>query len=94
MRFYVFNKADFLKNIVFFVLFGTLLSAIILKKFATGYLATFLIVTLTGGLLSCVIEGLQLFLPTRDPGIADILSNILGSGLGMLLTFILLKEIS
>ena len=49
MRFYGFNRADFLKNIVFFVLFGTLLSAIILKKFATGYLATFLIVTLTGG---------------------------------------------
>jgi VanZ family protein len=93
MRFYVFNnKADFLKNTVFFVLFGSLLSAIILKKHATGYFITFMIVTLAGGLLSCIIEGLQLLLPTRDPGMADILSNILGSGLGMQLTFIILKQ--
>ncbi|MEA1949419.1 MAG: VanZ family protein [Thermodesulfobacteriota bacterium] len=92
MRFYFFYEADFLKNIVFFVLFGILLTAIILKKYATGYFATFLIVTLTGGLLSCVIEGLQLFLPTRVPGMADISGNILGSGLGMLVTFIILKE--
>jgi len=92
MRFYDFNNADFLKNIVFFVIFGNLLSAIILKKYAEGYLATFLIVILAGGLLSCMIEGLQLFLPTRAPGIADILSNILGSGFGILVTFIILKE--
>jgi hypothetical protein len=92
MRFYGFNKTDFLKNIVFFVLFGILLTAIILKKYATGYFATFMIVTLGGGLLSCVIEGFQLFLPTRYPGMADIFSNILGSGFGMLITFIMLKE--
>jgi hypothetical protein len=88
MRFYDFNKADFQKNIVFFVLFGSLLSAIILKRFATGYLTAFLLVTLAGGLLSCVIESIQLFLPTRSPGIADMLSNILGSGLGILVTYI------
>lgn len=92
MRFPGFYKADFFKNIAFFVLFGTLLSAIILKKYATGYLATFLLVALVGGVLSFVIEGFQVFLPTRFPGIADILSNILGSGVGVLLTFILLKE--
>jgi VanZ family protein len=91
MRFYNFNKADFQKNIVFFVLFGSLLSAIILKKYATGFLAALLLVTSAGGLLSCVIEGLQLFLPTRAPGIADILSNILGSGFGALVTFTVLK---
>ena len=92
MRFYGFNKADFFQNIVFFVLFGSLLSAIILKKHATGYFVTFMIVTLAGGLLSCIIEGLQLFLPTRVPGMADILSNILGSGFGIQLTFIILKQ--
>jgi VanZ family protein len=89
MRFSGFKKADFLKNIAFFALFGTLLSAIILKKYATGYFATFLLVALAGGLLSCVIEGFQLFLPSRSPGIADILSNIIGSGLGMLITLII-----
>jgi glycopeptide antibiotics resistance protein len=91
MRFYGFNKADFQKNIAFFVLFGSLLSAIVLKKYATGYFGTFLLVTLAGGLMSCVIEGIQLFLPARSPGIADILSNILGSGFGMLITFFIIK---
>jgi glycopeptide antibiotics resistance protein len=92
MRFYEFNKRDFQKNIAFFVIFGSLLSAIILKKYATGYLTAFLSVTLAGGLLSCVIESIQLFLPTRSPGIADILSNILGSVFGVLVTFILVKS--
>jgi len=92
MRFLGFGKPDFLENIVFFVPFGILLTVIILKKYATGYFPTFLIVTLAGGLLSFVIEGFQLFLPTRYPGMADIFSNILGSGFGMLVTFIILKE--
>jgi VanZ family protein len=38
-----------------------------------------------------VIESLQLFLPTRVPGISDIFSNILGSGFGTLVTFIMLR---
>ena len=91
MRFFGYSKPDFLKNIVFFVPFGILLTVIILKKYATGYFATFLIVPLAGGLLSCVIEGFQLFLPARIPGIVDIFGNILGSGFGMLITFIVLK---
>jgi len=81
--------ADFLKNIIFFVPFGILLTVIILRKYAFSYLGTFLIVTLTGGLLGPAIEVLQLFLPTRTPGMADIFANILGSGLGMLVTFTL-----
>jgi glycopeptide antibiotics resistance protein len=91
MRFYDFNRTDFFKNIIFFVPFGFLLSAIILKKHATGYFVTFFIVTLAGGLLSYVIESLQLVLHSRYTGIADILSNILGSGLGMQITFFTLK---
>jgi VanZ family protein len=67
-----------------------LLSAIILKKYSTGYFATFMVVILAGGLLSFGIESLQLFLPTRVPGIADIFSNILGSAFGVLVTFIIL----
>jgi VanZ family protein len=93
MRFYDFNKADFKKNIAFFVLFGSLLSAIILNKYATGYISAFLLVTLAGGLLSCVIEGIQLFLPTRSPGVADIIGNIFGSGFGVLIAFFIIKKI-
>jgi hypothetical protein len=92
MRFFGYSKPDFLKNIVFFIPFGILLSVIIFKKYTTGYFATFLIVTLAGGLLSCLIEGFQLYLPERIPGMADIFGNILGSVFGMLVTFIILKE--
>ena len=80
---------DFLNNIIFFVPFGILLTTIILRTYAVTYLPTFLIVTLAGGLLSSVIEVLQLFLPTRTPGLADIFGNVLGSGLGTLSAFTL-----
>jgi glycopeptide antibiotics resistance protein len=85
--------ADFLNNIIFFVPFGILLTMIILRTYAVAYFPTFLIVTLAGGLLSFVIEVLQLFLPTRTPGLADIFGNILGSGLGTLIAFTLKKLI-
>ena len=92
MRFYDFNKMDFEKNILYFVPFGILLTAIILKKYVTCYFPTLLIVPLAAGIFSFAIEYLQLFLPTRGAGMADILSNILGSGFGMLVTFIVLKS--
>ena len=90
MRFNGYDKVDFLENILFFFPFGILFAAIIKKKYMAGYFITFLIVVLTGGLLSCLIEILQLFLPSRNAGIIDIFSNMLGSGFGMLVTFILL----
>jgi hypothetical protein len=88
VRFYDFNKADFMKNIIFFVPFGILLTSIILKKYSTGYLTTFLVVTFAGWSLSCVIEGFQLLIPTRYSGIADIIGNTLGSGFGMFVTLL------
>lgn len=91
MRFYGFGKKDFLNNVLYFVLFGAVLSALIIRKHATGYFLTLLIVTSAGGLLSGFIEGLQLFLYTRQPGMADILANILGSGFGMQVTVIILE---
>jgi VanZ family protein len=91
MRFYDFNRLDFLKNFFFFVPFGVLLSAIILKKYAIGHFTIFLLVALAGGLLSCTIESFQLFLPPRAPGVSDMLSNVLGSGFGVLVNFTILK---
>jgi VanZ family protein len=91
MRSKRFNISDIIRNIIFFVPFGALLSAVILRKYSIGNAATFLIVILAGGLFSFVIEGLQLFLPSRWPGIADILSNMIGSGFGMGLTFFMLR---
>ena len=91
MRFFGYSRPDLLKNIVFFVPFGIVLSMIIVKKYTTNYFVAFLIVTLGGALLSCVIEGFQVYLPARVPGIADIFGNTLGSVFGMLVTFIILK---
>jgi glycopeptide antibiotics resistance protein len=87
-----FNKTDILQNIIFFIPFGALLSAIILKKCMTDYFVLFLVVIFSGGLLSFVIECLQLFLPTRNPGIADIFCNVLGSVFGIFVALIMLKE--
>jgi VanZ family protein len=91
MRSEGFNTSDIIRNIIFFVLFGTLLSALILKKYTIGYPAIFLIVISAGAILSFVIESLQLFLPSRWPEISDILSNMLGSGFGIGLTFFMLR---
>jgi hypothetical protein len=79
--------ADFLKNIIFFLPFGILLSTIILWKYSISYFITFLVVTIAGSLLSLSIEFLQLFLPARTSGIADVLSNMVGSGLGVLVAY-------
>lgn len=87
MRIDSFPLLDFLKNIIFFVPFGILLTMIILNKYSIGFFAIALVVTLTGGLLSCLIEYLQLFLPTRISGLEDVFSNVIGSGLGMLVGF-------
>lgn len=92
MRSHGVDKADFLENIVFFVPFGILLTAIMLKKYRNSYFSIFLTVTLAGALLSIGIEASQLFLPTRYSGMADIVSNILGNGFGMLATFTVLKQ--
>lgn len=92
MRFFGYSKIDLLKNIIFFVPFGIMLSVIIIKKYNTSYFVTFLIITSVGGILSCVIEGFQVYIPGRIPGIADIFGNILGSVFGMLITFIILKH--
>ena len=80
---------DFLRNIFGFVPFGILFATIILRKYTIGYLLTFIVVTLAGVLFSFTIEFLQLFLPTRISGITDIFGNIAGSGLGVLVAYLL-----
>ena len=83
---------DFLKNIFFFFPFGVLLSYILSKNYTLDSFALFLIVTAAGGLFSITIEFLQLFLPSRTAGIPDIISNMIGSGLGVVVMYILNRK--
>jgi len=76
---------DFLNNILFFVPFGVVFFTLIHRTDAMGLRLAFPVTALAGGVLSLGIEALQLFLPTRDPGIADVLGNTLGSGAGALI---------
>jgi hypothetical protein len=81
--------ADFLRNILFFVPYGILFSTIILRKWTIGYFPTFVLVILAGSLFSLTIEFLQLFHSTRSSVITDIFGNTLGSGLGVLIIYLL-----
>ncbi len=73
---------DFVKNIFFFIPYGFLLSLILKIKSNIGFVSILLIVSFSGGLLSLSIEMLQLYLPTRYAGIADVVSNSIGSFVG------------
>jgi len=79
---------DFLRNILFFLPYGTLLSAIIFRKYNIGFFAAFLIITSTGCFLSFTIEFLQLFLPSRISTITDVFSNTIGTIFGVLLAYV------
>ena len=77
---------DVFINVVGFVPLGfaltMLFSGIPIKKNATLY---FLIPVLTGGLLSLFIETSQAFLLSRSSSMTDLVLNITGSGVGVLI---------
>lgn len=73
-----------LTKILLFVPFGVLAAAA-LSRHTLGGRGVGLAV-LVGGAVSCSLEAGQLFLPTRFPGITDVLLGGLGSGLGAWVT--------
>jgi VanZ family protein len=80
---------DYWKNVVI-----NIVGFVPLGFFLYGYLSLVLlfrrgtlITILTGGLLSLTVEILQAFLPTRDSGMTDIITNTLGTALGAALCF-------
>jgi VanZ family protein len=49
---------------------------------ARSFERSFLASIIFGAVVSCLIEVLQSFLPTRDSGMTDIITNTMGSGIG------------
>lgn len=74
---------DIAINIGGFVPFGFTLGALLL---ATGRITRVTaVVVLTGFLVSLMIETLQAYLPTRDSDLTDVMTNTLGTWIGVLL---------
>ena len=76
---------DVVVNVFGFVPFGFVLFAWIRKSRPTaGFTAGFVAVCL-GGIVSLVIELLQVYLPSRDSSLTDVITNVLGTWLGVML---------
>src|SRR5207247_7607868 len=70
------GTADVLVNILLFLPFGAALAAagVPVSRCVLG-----------GALVSAGVEFAQLYLPGRDPSLGDVVSNTVGSGLGVVL---------
>jgi hypothetical protein len=73
---------DALINVAGFVPFGFFFCALLSAK---GFRRTVVITSVLGGLLSLFIELTQVFLPTRDSSMSDLILNTAGSLLGAVL---------
>lgn len=73
---------DVVINVAGFVPLGFFFSAYLSERVRPAPMLTVLLV---GAALSLIIEVLQAYLPTRDSGITDILTNTLGTSAGMVL---------
>jgi len=73
---------DAVVNIIGFVPFG--FGTCLCVRLWTGWSISrsVLMTILVGAFVSLMIELLQVFLPTRDSSLADLVTNILGTGLG------------
>ena len=74
---------DVIVNILGFIPFGFFFSAWLRKPTTGNDLPAVLLVALLGAGISLAIELLQVFLPTRDSSLTDVINNILGTGAGI-----------
>ncbi|HYA13984.1 MAG TPA: VanZ family protein [Syntrophales bacterium] len=72
-------------NIVGFIPFGFFCAALLIKTHRFKTFALYIITVLLGFGLSLAIEMLQVYLPTRDSSLIDVICNVLGTIMGLLL---------
>ena len=74
---------DVIINILGFIPFGFFVSVYLREKKIRSRFLLFFIPILLGGCLSLMIELLQAYLPTRSSQMTDLLTNILGTAIGV-----------
>lgn len=72
---------DFFLNVLLFIPFGFAIAAQARKR-GLGRAASLVVAIVCGALVSYSVEFVQLFIPQRDSGWDDVVSNTLGSGVG------------
>jgi VanZ family protein len=77
------NHLDIVSNIIGFIPLGFTLCGYLVssRRESMGVLSTIVIC----GVFSLLMESLQIFLPTRDSDMTDVISNTLGGGIGAFL---------
>jgi len=78
---------DILTNILGFIPFGFFLSVSLWARNKTAIYGLLLISILFGGCISLAIELIQVYLPTRSSQLMDVITNILGTAIGVTLFF-------
>jgi len=78
---------DIITNILGFIPFGFFFSAYLWMGKKSTFYRFFLISILFGGFLSLMIELLQVYLPTRSSQLMDVITNILGTAIGVAVFF-------
>jgi glycopeptide antibiotics resistance protein len=76
--------ADVYANVLFFLPWGFLL-AIWMARRGAGFIVCVVIAMCTGAFLSCTVELLQLFAPSRSTSFVDLVTNSFGATVGALL---------
>jgi hypothetical protein len=76
---------DILTNILGFIPFGFFLSVYLWARSKTTIYRLLLISILFGGCISLTIELIQVYLPTRSSQMMDVITNIIGTAIGVTL---------
>ncbi|MGK0171280.1 MAG: glycopeptide antibiotics resistance protein, partial [Gammaproteobacteria bacterium] len=75
------SPGDIVGNIALFIPFG--LIGLTASRRMPGQLAPVIALVIAGSVFASVLQGLQLFLPTRVPAFSDVVWNMVGIGIGI-----------